>query len=234
MVAAAPPTRQPPWIRHATIGDHVVVLDLAGNGYHVLDEVAARMWRIAVDDTVEPGDAVATLVDEFHAEAALIASDYACFVNSAIDDGLLLPRTAKPAPSTFRTVRFPLFPIFSAWLSIVKTVWSLRFRGLACTYDEVRSLALGMIPRERPQLASALAKFSVAENFMLLRRAPKDCLPRSLALFRFLCAMGFPARHVIGVDLAPFRAHAWVEVHGEVVLDADWRGSYTVIASIDP
>jgi len=45
------------------------------------------------------------------------------------------------------------------------------------------------------------------------------CLQRSAATACVLRAAGIPAQMIIGVQLMPFRAHAWVEVNGCVVND---------------
>lgn len=45
------------------------------------------------------------------------------------------------------------------------------------------------------------------------------CLQRSAATTCLLRAYGIPAQLVIGAQRNPFRAHAWVEVGGEVVND---------------
>ena len=58
------------------------------------------------------------------------------------------------------------------------------------------------------QLACAERALSLAENFFIIASAPKDCLPRSLSLYRFLLIAGVPADHVIGVRRFPFQAHA--------------------------
>ena len=82
-------------------------------------------------------------------------------------------------------------------------------------------------------LTRAVAAFSRAENFFHLRRAPQDCLPRSLALFGFLRQLGLSAEHVIGVQLFPFLAHAWVEHRGRVVHDdPENPRRFTAIAKI--
>ena len=72
--------------------------------------------------------------------------------------------------------------------------------------------------------------FGRAENFFALRKAPRDCLPRSIALFSFLRELGLPAEHRIGVDRYPFRAHAWVETDGRVL--ADHSGNAVVFTTI--
>lgn len=45
------------------------------------------------------------------------------------------------------------------------------------------------------------------------------CLQRSAAATRLLKRSGIPAEMVIGTQLKPFKAHAWVEVDGKVVID---------------
>ncbi|SRR6266567_8555184 len=50
---------------------------------------------------------------------------------------------------------------------------------------------------------------------------PKEvlCLQRSAATACFLRKSGIPARMIIGARQMPFKAHAWVEVNGNVVND---------------
>ena len=43
------------------------------------------------------------------------------------------------------------------------------------------------------------------------------CLQRSAATVCMLRTYGFPAQMVLGAQQLPFKAHAWVEVHGRVV-----------------
>jgi len=45
------------------------------------------------------------------------------------------------------------------------------------------------------------------------------CLQRSAATACLLKKYGIPAQMVIGAQQMPFKAHAWVEVHGRVVND---------------
>jgi hypothetical protein len=107
--------------------------------------------------------------------------------------------------------------------------------------DEVEAFAGGPAAEARTSTADvetllltrAIAAFSRAENFFHLRRAPQDCLPRSLALFGFLRQLGLGAEHVIGVQLFPFLAHAWVEYRGHVVHDdPENPRRFTAIAKI--
>jgi hypothetical protein len=45
------------------------------------------------------------------------------------------------------------------------------------------------------------------------------CLQRSAVLVKILRRYGIPAHMVIGAQRLPFRAHAWVEVNGEIIDD---------------
>ena len=80
----------------------------------------------------------------------------------------------------------------------------------------------------------ARAAFVRAENFYLRRRAPNDCLPRSLALYAYMRGLGVPVVHRIGARRFPaFRCHAWVEHDGAPILDQRAKVSdYTLIASM--
>ena len=56
------------------------------------------------------------------------------------------------------------------------------------------------------------------------------CLPRSAVATCLLRDEGVPAQMVIGVQKIPFKAHAWVEVEGQVVNDkADVQREYMVM-----
>lgn len=45
------------------------------------------------------------------------------------------------------------------------------------------------------------------------------CLQRSAVLVRMLRHYGIPAHMMIGVQTLPFKAHAWVEVEGQIIHD---------------
>lgn len=58
------------------------------------------------------------------------------------------------------------------------------------------------------------------EHSRLLRSAADRCLPRSIALAFALAAQRCHAHVVIGVKLAPFAAHCWVQAGDEVLNDS--------------
>jgi hypothetical protein len=56
------------------------------------------------------------------------------------------------------------------------------------------------------------------------------CLQRSAVTTRLLRKYGIPAELAIGVQRAPFRSHAWVEIDGAVVNDKPYlHEMYTVL-----
>ena len=106
-----------------------------------------------------------------------------------------------------------------AWWSLFRTSRSLAKKGFYHTYVPFTRLPSAGTDSAKADgsLLRGVAAFSTAENFFHLKNAPRDCLPRSLALFGFLRSMGLAVEHVIGVQLVPFLAHAWVEYRGRVV-----------------
>jgi hypothetical protein len=56
------------------------------------------------------------------------------------------------------------------------------------------------------------------------------CLQKSAATTCLLRERGVPAHLIIGAQKLPFRAHAWVEVDGQVVNDnSDVQGIYSIL-----
>lgn len=58
------------------------------------------------------------------------------------------------------------------------------------------------------------------EHARLVRTAVDRCLPRSVALALGLAARGIHAQLFIGVKTAPFAAHCWVQLGGDVLSDS--------------
>jgi hypothetical protein len=221
-------------IRHAVVDGAVVILDLRRGTYHVLDRVASAMWGGLVGGAGDDEDVLRTILAHFAVERDRARRDLAAFRERCLAGGLLTVDIAAESPSARERRAAPkrvLWPVFAAWRCLAGTALLLRRRGFATAYRVSTSLA--PTPHGAADdcaLDRALAAFARAENFFVPRRAPDDCLPRSLALFRFLRMMGFPAEHVIGCRRAPFFAHAWVECSGRVVLDDDRRRELTTLA----
>jgi len=117
---------------------------------------------------------------------------------------------------------------------VLKAYWNLiRFeRWLACgnfglLYDTVRNYPLGRKPGNPAVVERVCSAIDMAVIWY-----PKQvlCLQRSAATACLLKTYGVQAQMIIGVQQMPFRAHAWVEVQGQVVNDKPYvRGTYTVL-----
>jgi hypothetical protein len=219
------------FVRHQSVDGLVVILDLGTSAYHILDEVASAMWQLIVQCPRDRCSILEELKDQFDVESGRLARDFDAFLRTCIDKQLLsTAHDVKP-----RTILAPAhvsIPFWHAWRCMLHASVTLRRRGLGATYLYYARLASRRDDTSAEGLDRALATFKSAENFWLFRRAPNDCLPRSLALFRFLRDLGFAADHCIGVHRYPFHAHAWVEYQGNVVLDVDRRSTHTTLARI--
>jgi hypothetical protein len=193
------------------------------------------MWSSLVDLNLTEDDIVRGLGEQFAVAPARLRADLAAFRRRALDEGLLVQGPVPSDPPKLVPVppRGVPFPELAAWRALRATARGLRRDGFAKTYQACAALpAPTPLPRPDATLARALAAFARAENFFVHPEAPADCLPRSLALFRFLRAIGLRAEHVIGVHRMPFCAHAWVEFAGDVVLDADRRATFKPLARL--
>lgn len=224
-------------VRSRAIDGLVVLLDLRTASYVVLDRVATAMWQAL---TGHPDEArrLAELAERFDAPAGVLRDDLDAFARDCLERGFLAPEPPVPAaapPAPGRAARGAL--ALRAWLALLATSRSISRRGFSDTYRRYARLPCPAPAGEDAGALAARAReaFSRAENFFVLRAAPRDCLPRSLALFRFLRSVGVPAEHCIGVQRFPFEAHAWVECGGSVVHDSpSFTGSYTEIARLRP
>ncbi|SEN48763.1 lasso peptide biosynthesis B2 protein [Lihuaxuella thermophila] len=72
----------------------------------------------------------------------------------------------------------------------------------------------------------ACVEIEKAKRFFLSRTA---CLEQSLALFLIATSRNKLVNWVIGVRLAPFKSHAWVEINGTPVEEAEKIKAYKKI-----
>jgi hypothetical protein len=221
----------------AEIQGSVVILDLKTQAYHILNPVGTSMWNALVSEE-DAAHALQVLQNRYSAEPTRIQADLEAFRRNCLEMGFL--QKDKPAPIPPSGVRVEAwrrgFLAMRAWWSLFRTGRSLSAKGFSWTYQDYARIP---IPKEAEDsdlvLKRALSAFRTAENFFLSKRAPSDCVPRSLALFRFLRSAGLEVEHRIGVRRFPFQAHAWVEHHGRVVLDNPARRTvYGRLASIPP
>jgi len=208
-------------VRSRIVDGLAVILDLRLGDYVILDKVATAMWRVLL--TADPPDRVPLLERQFAVPAEQLAADLEAFLKQCVERGFL---TERPAPlverRTLRRVRRGA-AAQRAWWSLLATTRALAMQGFSSTYRRYAGFAKPVADdRELDDLVRRAERaFARAEHFFVMRAAPKDCLPRSLALYRFMLSAGIPVDHCIGVMRFPFAAHAWVECRGRVLNDSE-------------
>ena len=171
-----------PAIRYQLIDGLVVILHLKGGSFYILDDVASVIWHACTENACDEA-ALRRLANAFEAEPERLKLDFDSFKHSCIEKGFLVTTGSNPDRAQARLARVT-FPILHAWVCIVRTAISLRWRGFEATYSDCASLVGSCQPKGIDQfLPGALRAFLLAENFAPLKHAPNDCLPRSLALF---------------------------------------------------
>jgi hypothetical protein len=216
-------------VRHVAVEGLRVILDLKSGKYYMLDEIASTLWSVIIGESDSSGS-FENLSREYVVDEDRWRSELTSFAAKCEQEGLLLRGTsaklASPVPVCDRRAIKPT--AWRAWLSLMTTHFAFSRDGFEKIYGGYGQISAR--PGEQ-SLEAAVRAFSRAENFFVLRRAPDDCLVRSLALFRFLRLAGFALQHVIAVRRYPFRAHAWVESEGVPLLD-DCINGFTPISFI--
>ena len=228
-------------VRYVEIEGRVVVLDFRTQSYSMLDPVASTIWSHIASGR-RRGDTLQTLRQQYEVDEARLEHDYDALVQKCLDEGLLTPAPLAPCggepqqpPATANHhLGWGPWPL-RAWWRLFRTSRLLAKKGFSHTYQRLAQLPPARETADDLQrrLDRGVKAFAMAENFFYLKRAPNDCLPRSLALFSFLCSLGLPVEHRIGVSTFPFLAHAWVQ-HGDQVLHDDPSNPkrFATIASI--
>jgi hypothetical protein len=201
----------------------IVLLDLSAGTYDVFDATATAMWNALLG--VPRERCVAVLGEQFDARSDRISADLVAFERSCIARGAHGARAARHA---WPTIAWTLL----AWRALASTAFRLRIAGFPDVYRRYAAIPkFGAAVCDRSTLARAERAFLRAENFFVLRSAPRDCLPRSLSLYRFLLAIGFAPEHHIGVQRYHFEAHGWVRCEGRPVVDtAQFVARYSDLA----
>ena len=224
-------------VRCTWVDDRIVILDLRAESYFALDPTASSMWR-ELTAPYAAHEGLRRLEQRYAVEPTQLAVDFHAFAKRCVEAEWLVDVEPVPPPSPRATGRrrgrWPL--TLRAWWTLLAITRSLAARGFASTYARLsRPQGAEAIPVDAQDelLSTAMRAFARAEHFVYLKRAPADCLPRSLALFEFLRSLGLTVDHRIGVRQFPFAAHAWTEYRGHVVHDDPQNiRRYTVITSL--
>lgn len=206
-------------VRHGESEGLAVVMDLSAGEYLMLDRAASAMWRALVT-IPHPADRLRALANQFEAPTERLTRDLESFRAECERRGLLQHQPAA-APSRARRSRYARRAWTArAWWSLLVTSRSLRRHGFPATFETYSRLPRPGTEIDPKDARGAERAFVRAESLFQSRSSPRDCLPRSLALYRFLLSVGVPADHCIGVRRHPFEAHAWVESGGRVLADS--------------
>lgn len=101
-----------------------------------------------------------------------------------------------------------------AFFELLRCEPQLRNRDFAALYEKVRRCTVSAQHGCDPREVCRAVDFACVWYFKEV-----ECLQRSVVTTRLLRSSGTPARLVIGVRQLPFKAHAWVEVDGQVIND---------------
>jgi hypothetical protein len=222
-------------IRFCHVHGRIILMDLCDGEYLILDEAATFLWDlVCLGPTVD--EATTAFAKKFGITPVQGHNDLIAFIDDCVSQRLLTTQTEPIRRArTTESLRKPM-TLLHAWLCLRGARKSLRKRGFAETYSEHMHLQFAGTQLScdiDATIKNALRVFRYAENGFAVRNADIDCLPRSLALHRFLLAGGVAVDHCIGVRRFPFGAHAWVEVSGRPIYDSpEFIEEFTLITRI--
>jgi hypothetical protein len=205
-------------VRYAVLDGYVVILDLRAGNYIALDEHASADWIRLLE----------------HVGPRTLSGDEAAFFDRCERRGYLTRAAAARRGKPTIVRRVPMLPLVAyAIFALIAMDKRLKKRGFAREYDNLSRLAPRASSETRAEVLRAESAIAFAENFTVAQVTARDCLPRSLAIYRTLLQGGLAPIHRIGVSRLPFEAHAWVECGGKVIRDADdFVRRFTVIAEL--
>jgi transglutaminase superfamily protein len=109
-----------------------------------------------------------------------------------------------------------LFLILKAYSMIIRFDRSVARGDFRALYDQVREFPLGNEPATPCSLERTCSAVDIASIWYWKQ---VGCLARSASTVCLLRSRGVQAQLVIGAQRTPFKAHAWVEVDGQIVND---------------
>ena len=109
-----------------------------------------------------------------------------------------------------------LFALLEAYIRLVAHDAFMARHDLAALHGQVKSYPLRLC---RPDTAATQSVSNALDLACAFYPKRALCLQRSAVLVKMLRKRGIPARMVNGAQKLPFKAHAWVEVGGEIVND---------------
>jgi hypothetical protein len=119
------------------------------------------------------------------------------------------------------------FPVLGAYLELIYFELCLARGNFATLRDKVQNCPVNNVPPSH----GAVQKICAAVDMACIWYWKEVlCLQRSAATACLRKRHGAPAQTVIGAQQIPFKAHAWVEVNGQVINDHPYmRETYAVL-----
>lgn len=200
-----------PALRVSDNADRLVLFDTDAGHVYLCDGLKAAYWR-----AITRGDRPSAITKALSAEAGRTKDSIAADLQSFLED-LQLRRLVRPLHSTPLSLAQRIMLIARAAWGLIAYDLQLRTLGFGSIYTSVsRSARMGNRAR-RDLTAFVVRAVSIASSVYW---RPVRCLQRSVVTARLLKSFGVRAELVIGYRLAPFFAHAWVELDGEVISDS--------------
>ncbi|AOR76396.1 lasso peptide biosynthesis B2 protein [Novosphingobium resinovorum] len=207
-------------LTYCDIDDRLVFLDVEADRYFCLhDSVEARFRALAAGTTdIAPSDVLVRLglVEEVPGDLY----PRPCADHNRPSRSLLDGEPAKPS----------LRAVLGALTRLALARRALRRGGLARLLHELRKRKARLpscVARPPSKLEHLAHDF---ERTARLMRSHDQCLPRAITLAGMAMARGINVELVIGVQLRPFAAHAWVRSGSSLVNErVDTALAYTPI-----
>jgi Transglutaminase-like superfamily len=118
------------------------------------------------------------------------------------------------------------FLVLKSYLKLIYFDFLLARGDFRALYDEVRTYPVRRTAPSADRVRQICAAIDMACIWYWKEAL---CLQRSAATACLLKKYGVPAQLVIGAQQMPFKAHAWVEVHGHVVNDKPYMSEMYAI-----
>jgi hypothetical protein len=118
------------------------------------------------------------------------------------------------------------FLVLQAYLRLIEFDFYLARGNFQALYEKVRSCPVRRAPVSHDAAETISAAVDVACIWYWKEAL---CLQRSAATACLMKRYGVRAELVIGAQQMPFRAHAWVEVDGQVVNDKPYMPEMYVV-----
>ncbi|WP_405053681.1 MULTISPECIES: lasso peptide biosynthesis B2 protein [unclassified Sphingobium] len=99
------------------------------------------------------------------------------------------------------------------------TAWHLRRKNIRGLIDDLRARKTSRPKSPEGGWRCTLQTIWGLQAARALITAENKCLLRSMSLARYLAGRGIDAKLVIGVKLAPFGAHSWVQDNDRILND---------------